>query len=986
MTDDGKLIPAAAFLKAHKALPQVVFFPEESDFQYRSGTAPLQDDWGGAALGTPLGAHLLYGRDAFVFELMQFTPGGGSPGPEPIFNNHSLLLEFAKIVQRGDVLRYQGWYNDSVNVFVKKVYEMAAAMPNLKSDDADVLTGDAGSAANSSVVFECRGKEGRDVHPNGYDDMRIPALLRLSNGDLLLFVEARIFSSDDNSPIDIAYKRSEDNGSSWSKLTVLHSETNATHNTTINNPNPVEDRRHPGTVHVVFSRAYRDMLVMSSTNYGRSFSAPIDISRDVLPVGTANWSKLVAGPVGAVQIEPSGRIAICARFSTIPRGAISTQGLVVYSDDGSSWHGIAQPTGWSECAFAQAPNSSVVAVLRQGLWRGFAWSEDNAKTFSDCGHTCSALPLVSSSNDCQAGLTTLSDGVMVLTQPHGDPIDAKTPESVCGSMNGQPVVWPDGHTGKGGNGRCNVSLHVSRDSARTWVAERVIAPPPVESGYSSVAALSPTAVGVAFEASCSISFVVEAGLSNPHRLLGKSDDDELAWVEEPQGWHQQAVRIVDHPFSTLKELRAFGLAAKKAGVSVVELVGPQKTKRCVGYWCGGLGLCDHINGSMPADDPEATLADWQQMLKDIRPVRLMWWANFAYWSTQGEVAMQAMADPTSDVGRFFSYGPNASSFPVCPGKWLGNSSDPAYHSYGYTNPCFKTKTGQHLCAQGSWGSVAGDCNRSGTSNTSACFDDLLDGCSKAVMEASDGGRCIPSLNANPAHKEYVDYLADSLANSWSRNLGIDGWIVDTSMQIPCAPGINPNYAEPGGSEFIFYNDVIGQVRKTQPQVVLSGEDCASWDDAIMHNFQLPGTKASGPYQAAVQTALDAKDLDTIEGVVASSGADAATYVCYLHPGLDGKNSGACPTLYYRDTQSAYAAENVSAYRLWVALEAASGILSEHQHSPTAVYGHQCKIAILSRFVALDVSLILKSITIADGSWNVSGKIVILSRFACCPPR
>ena len=537
VTDDGKLIPAAAFLKAHKALPQVVFFPEESDFQYRSGTAPLQDDWGGAALGTPLGAHLLYGRDAFVFELMQFTPGG-HPGPEPIFNNRSLMLEFAKIVQRGDVLRYQGWYNDSVNVFVKKVYEMAAAMPPLKSDDADVLAGDAGSAANSSVVFECRGKEGRDVHPNGYDDIRIPALLRLSNGDLLLFVEARIFSSDDNSPIDIAYKRSVDNGSSWSKLAVLHSETNATHNTTINNPNPVEDRRHPGTVHVVFSRAYRDMLVMSSTNYGRTFSAPIDISKDVLPVGTANWSKLVAGPAGAVQIEPSGRIAICARFSTIPRGAISTQGLVVYSDTGSSWHGIAQPTGWSECAFAQAPNSSVVAVLRQGLWRGFAWSEDNAKTFSDCGHTCSALPLVSSSNDCQAGLATLSDGAMVLTQPHGDPIDAKTPESVCGSMNGRPVVWPDGHTGKGGNGRCNVSLHVSRDSARTWVAERVIAPPPVESGYSSVAALSPTAVGVAFEASCSISFVVEAGLSNPLRLRGKSDDDELAWVEEPQGWHQ----------------------------------------------------------------------------------------------------------------------------------------------------------------------------------------------------------------------------------------------------------------------------------------------------------------------------------------------------------------------------------------------------------------------------------------------------------------
>ena len=327
------------------------------------------------------------------------------------------------------------------------------------------------------------------------------------------------------------------------------------------------------------------------------------------------------------------------------------------------------------------------------------------------------------------------------------------------------------------------------------------------------------------------------------------------------------------------------------------------------------------------------------MLEEIRPVRLMWWANFAYWSTQGEVSAQAMADPTSDVGRFFSYGPNASSFPVCPGKWLGNSSDPAVHSWGYTNPCFKNpKTGEPLCAQGSWGSVAGDCNRSGYPNTSACFNDKLLGCSKAVVESSGSGRCIPSLNANLAHQEYADYLADALANSWSRNLGIDGYIMDTSVQVPCSPGINPKYNEPGGSEYIFYNEIIGRVRETQPQVVLSGEDCAGWDDAIAMNFQLPGTKASGPYQLAIQAAVDAKDLDTIEGVVASSGADAATVICYLHPGLDGKPSGACPTLYYRDTVAAYPAQNVSTYRLWVALEAASGILSEHQHSPNAVFG------------------------------------------------
>ena len=88
----------------------------------------------------------------------------------------------------------------------------------------------------------------------------------------------------------------------------------------------------------------------------------------------------------------------------------------------------------------------------------------------------------------------------------------------------------------------------------------------------------------------------------------------------------------------------------------------------------------------------------------------------------------------------------------------------------------------------------------------------------------------------------------------------------------------------------------------------------------------------------MQGAVAAKDLDTIEDVVASSGSDAATVICFLHPGLDGQQPGACPTLYYRDVGPTYSAAQVSEYRLWVALEAASGVLSEHQGSPTAVFG------------------------------------------------
>ena len=101
---------------------------------------------------------------------------------------------------------------------------------------------------------------------------------------------------------------------------------------------------------------------------------------------------------------------------------------------------------------------------------------------------------------------------------------------------------------------------------------------------------------------------------------------------------------------------------------------------------------------------------------------------------------------------------------VCPGKWLGNQSAPGNPSHGYRNPCFTDAAGRQRCAQGSFGSVAGNCSHN-QSNTSQCFDDALMGCREGA------GQCIPSVNANAGHPEYQAYLADALANSWSKNLG-----------------------------------------------------------------------------------------------------------------------------------------------------------------------------------------------------------------------
>jgi hypothetical protein len=192
------------------------------------------------------------------------------------------------------------------------------------------------------------------------------------------------------------------------------------------------------------------------------------------------------------------------------------------------------------------------------------------------------------------------------------------------------------------------------------------------------------------------------------------NESDLVWQNDPRQWHQQTVRIIDHRFSTFDAFKTFGTNAKKAGVSALMLIQPHKTEACPGPWYNGLQLCDHINGTFPASD--GTLEGWQKLVQELKPMRLMWWTNMNYWSVQGQVWKQALAAKESYVGKFFSWG--ATTADECDGK----------------NP---------EGAQGSWGS---------------------EGAGKGIMSAT----------ASFCSESYADYMVDAMANSWTKNLGIDG--------------------------------------------------------------------------------------------------------------------------------------------------------------------------------------------------------------------
>lgn len=352
--------------------------------------------------------------------------------------------------------------------------------------------------------------------------------------------------------------------------------------------------------------------------------------------------------------------------------------------------------------------------------------------------------------------------------------------------------------------------------------------------------------------------------------LAAEPDDDLLWHDAPGAWHQQAARIVDHRFFNFDTLLAFARNAKKAGVSAIMLVEIQKTAACPGPWYNGLQLCDHINGSYPA--PDGSLAQWRQMLDEIRPVRLMWWTNMVYWSVQGQVWAQAKAKKDSDVGRWFSWGPeDCAGLYGCPGR-----------------PVEVPGVG---CAQGSWGSEGGS---SGVESAMASFGDA----------------------------GYADYLVDAMANSWSRNLGIDGYTEDVSAKVGCM------LQTQGKGSMPFFRAIVQRVRSQQPQVVMSGESYGSWDDVVASDANLGGQGYPG-YHEAMQRAVMAGDASTVEEVAATSGADAAAMVCYLHPAYDGLQPGGCPTLYYRDKTRVI--REVRKHAMWVALEAGSGIVPQHDY-------------------------------------------------------
>lgn len=340
----------------------------------------------------------------------------------------------------------------------------------------------------------------------GYKSFRIPAIIKLKNGDLLAFCEGRTHGAGDYGDIDIVMKRSRDKGKTWSTLQVVAEFGNQQ----IGNPAPVEDLTDPdfprGRIFLFFNtgnnhegeilkgNGIKSCGYITSEDAGNTWSSPVDITAQVHLLNRPevnsefnskeDWRYYANTPGHAIQLQTKpyrGRIYVAANHSAgAPRPhARHYVAHGYYTDDhGKTFH-------LSENVKYPGSNESTAAELTNGKLMMNSRNQ---------------------SGDARARIVSISkDG-----GHHWDTtyIDHNLPDPICegsllkiGEKKGQAVLaFCNAASTKERN---NLTLRISYDEGKSWSANI-----PVYVGkdnkadyaaYSDIISLDQKTVGVLYE-------------------------------------------------------------------------------------------------------------------------------------------------------------------------------------------------------------------------------------------------------------------------------------------------------------------------------------------------------------------------------------------------------------------------------------------------------------------------------------------------------
>lgn len=214
-----------------------------------------------------------------------------------------------------------------------------------------------------------------DVFVAGQDGVhtyRIPAMIVSPSGALLVFCEARKEGIRDASPTDLVLKRSLDGGKTWLPMQTL---ARGEGDDAMMNPCAVVDRPSR-TIFLLCCNTnrrtrgeHRRHLLLASYDDGQTWSAPIDIGRQIAGYDDT----FVSGPGVGIQTQ-SGRLIFPGYTSTESRDFKTETGLysrVIYSDDhGGTWRmGKPVSADTNESQLIELADGRLMLNMRQGTGR-----------------------------------------------------------------------------------------------------------------------------------------------------------------------------------------------------------------------------------------------------------------------------------------------------------------------------------------------------------------------------------------------------------------------------------------------------------------------------------------------------------------------------------------------------------------------------------------------------------------------------------------
>ena len=318
---------------------------------------------------------------------------------------------------------------------------------------------------------------------DGYSCYRIPAIVKTKAGTLLAFAEGRKNDCADEGNIDLVLKRSTDNGKTWGPLIVVWSDGD----NTCGNPAPVVDQ-NTGKIHLLMtwnfgaddiasinagtSRDTRRVYYTSSTNDGVTWPAPLEITSSTKLAG---WGWYATGPGHGMQISKGtykDRLVIPCDNIGVGSGRKGFSHIIYSDNAGATWNigGITPSIALNpnECTAAELSNGNLMLNMR-------VTSTDNLRLSS-----------------------TSTDGGLSWSTPVSVPalIDPVCQGSlISGTVNSQHALF---FSNPASTTRTNMTIKMSTNDGAAWSKQYIVFKG--LSGYSDLALLSDTQIGILYEA------------------------------------------------------------------------------------------------------------------------------------------------------------------------------------------------------------------------------------------------------------------------------------------------------------------------------------------------------------------------------------------------------------------------------------------------------------------------------------------------------